>query len=169
MVKWAREQDHPPPAVHIDMRSSHLTQVYSRKGWGTRLWVGLQGAIRGILPLRSYPGGKNVESLLRIMQGQGHGKPGEGVCKVYPVDNPLTIIWGCDMIALQQFSIPKKEDLSTLPFRWQISQQNRWDDLAVTPTHSGVALEHPLSDLNTSSVYTTKSQAWYQAWDSTTP
>ena len=40
---------------------------------------------------------------------------------------------GCDMVALHEFNVPKKEDHSTIPFRWQISQPNWWDDLAITP------------------------------------
>ena len=62
-----------------------------------------------------------VESLLGIIGGQGQGKPREGVCKVYPVDNLVTLPLGCDMVALREFDVPEKEDHSTLPFRWQIS------------------------------------------------
>ena len=76
----------PPPRaiVHIDMRSLDRTQVYRRKGWSTRLWVGLKGAVPRILALRLIPGEKTLESLLGIMGGQGQGRPREGVCKVYP-------------------------------------------------------------------------------------
>ena len=40
--------------------------------------------------------GKHAE----IIRGQGHGKPMEGVCNVYPVDNLVTLHLGCDMVAL---------------------------------------------------------------------
>ena len=112
---------------------------------------------------RLIPGEKTVESLLGSMGGHGYGgKPREGVCKVYPVDNLVTLPLGCDMVALQELDVPEKEDHSTLPFRWQISQPNWWDDLAITPTHPWVAPEHPLPDLTTPTLYTTTSHAWYR-------
>ena len=77
------------------MRSSDHTQVYYRKGWSTRIWVGLKGAVLGILALRLIPGEKTLESLLGIMGRHGQGKLREGVCKVYPVDNLVTLALGC--------------------------------------------------------------------------
>ena len=83
-LRNGRANSHPPPlppaVVHIDMQSPDRTQVYYRKGWSTRLWVGLKGAVPGILALRLIPGEKTVDSLLGIMRGQGQGKPREGVC-----------------------------------------------------------------------------------------
>ena len=69
---WANSNPPPPSTravVHIDMRSSDRTQVYCRKGWSTWLWVGLKGAIPGML----IPGEKMVESLLGIMRGAWAG------------------------------------------------------------------------------------------------
>ena len=83
-----------------------------------------EGVLQGILALRLVPGRKTVESLLGIMVGQGRGKPREGVCKVYPVDNLVTLPLGCDMVALQEFDVPEKKDHSTLPFQCHISQPN---------------------------------------------
>ena len=112
-----------PAVVHIDMLSPDCTEVYCRKGWSTRPWVGLKGALPGILALRLIPGEKTVESLLGIMGGHGQGgKPGKGVCKVYPVDIFVILPLGCDMVALQAFDLPKMEDHSTLPFRWQMAE-----------------------------------------------
>ena len=88
-----------PAVVHIDMRSLDCTQVYCRKGWGTRLWVGLKGVLLGILALSLIPGEKTSESLLGIMGAQGQGKPRVGVCKVYHVHNLVAISLGCDMVA----------------------------------------------------------------------
>ena len=165
IVEWAGKQQPPPRAVvHIDIRSPDHTQVYCCcQGWSTRPWVGLKGALPGILALRLIPGEKTVESLLGIMGGHGQGgKPREGVCKVYPVDNLITLPLGCDMVALQEFDVLEKEDHCTLPFRWQISQPNWWDDLAITPTHPWVAPEHPLPNLTTPTLYSTTYQAWYR-------
>ena len=110
----------PPAVVHIDMRSPDRTQVCCRKGWSTRLWVGLKGVVPRILALRLIPGEKTVESLLGIMGGHGQGKPKEGMCKVYPVDNlvPPPPPKGCDMVAVQNFDVHEKEDHPTIPFRW---------------------------------------------------
>ena len=47
--------------------------------------------------------GLNEESagkFATIIRGQGQGKPMEGVCNVYPVDNLVTLHLGCDMVAL---------------------------------------------------------------------
>ena len=111
----------PPPraVVHIDMQPPDRPQVYRRKGWSTRLWVGLKGAVLGILALRLISREKTVESFLGIMGGQGQGKPREGVCMVCPVDNLVTLPVGCDMVALQE-DVLGREDHSALPFRWQI-------------------------------------------------
>ena len=68
--------------------------------------MGLQGAIPGILALKLITREKTVGSLLGIM-GQGQGKPREGVCKVYLMDNLVTLPVGCDMVALQEFDILK--------------------------------------------------------------
>ena len=76
------------------------------------------------------------------------------------MDNLVTLPLGCDMVALQEFDVPKKEDHSTLPFRWQISQPSWWDDLAIT--QPWVAPEHPLPNLTTPTLYTTTSPAWYR-------
>ena len=57
-----------------------------------------------------------MESLVGIMGGQGQGKPREGVCKVYLVDNLVTLPLGCDMVALQDLDVAEKEDHSSLPF-----------------------------------------------------
>ena len=51
------------------------------------------------------------------------------------MDNLVTLPLGCDMVATQELDVPEREDHTTLPFRWQISQSNWWDDLAITPTH----------------------------------
>ena len=110
IVKCTGEQDPHPAVVHIDMRFSDRIQVYRCKGWNTRPWSGVQGVILGILALGRIPGEKAVESLLGIMQGQGHGNPREGVCKVFPVDDLDTILLGCNMIALQAFDTLEKED-----------------------------------------------------------
>ena len=83
------------------------------------------------------------------------------MCKLYPVDYLVTLSLGCDMVALQEFDPFEKEDHSTLPFRWQISQPNWWGDLAITATHPWVAPEHPLPHLTTPTLYTTTSQPWY--------
>ena len=88
----------------------------------------MKGAVLGIFPL--VPGEKTVESLLGIMGGQGQGEPKEGVCKVYAVDNLVTLPVGCDMVALQELDVPEKQDHSTLPLRWHISP-NWWDNLAI--------------------------------------
>ena len=79
---------------------------------------------------------------------------------MYPVDNFVTLPFGCAMVARQEFDIPKRD--STLPFRWQISQSNWSGDLANTPTRPWVAPEHLLPDLTTPTLYTTTSQAWYR-------
>ena len=55
--------------------------------------MGLQGALPWILALRVILGEKTVESLLGIVQGQGQGKPEEGLYKVFPVDNLSPSPW----------------------------------------------------------------------------
>ena len=77
IVEWVGNGQPPLAVVLIDMQSPDHTQVYCRKGWSTRLWV---GAISGILALRLIPREKTVESLPVILQGQGQGKPREGAC-----------------------------------------------------------------------------------------
>ena len=151
----------PPPAVpHMDMRSLDPTQVYKCKGWSTRLLVGLQRKrpIGGAVALRLILGESLVESPLEVMGGHRQGNPKEGVCKVFWVDTLVTLPLSCGIVALQEFNIPQREDHCTLPSRWQISQPNWWDDLAITPTRPWVALEHPLPCLPTPTLYTTKSQ-----------
>ena len=37
---------------------------------------------------------------------------------VQPVHNLVTVPLGCDMGAVEEFDIPKREDHSTFPFRW---------------------------------------------------
>ena len=109
---WNGRANTPPPAVvHIDMRSLDRTQVYSHKGWSKRLWIWLKGAVPGILALRLIPGEKMVKSLLGIIGGHGQGgKARERVCKVYHVDNLVTLPLGCDLVTLQEFDVPQKED-----------------------------------------------------------
>ena len=50
IVEWLAKQPPPPPpaVVHINMRSPDRTQVYCRKGWSTRVSVGLKAAVPGI-------------------------------------------------------------------------------------------------------------------------
>ena len=48
------------------------------------------GTSRDFSP-KAHSGGEEVESLLGIMGGQGQGEPREDVCKVYPVDNLVTL------------------------------------------------------------------------------
>ena len=82
--------------MHIHIRCPDCTQVCRRKGWSTRLWVGLKGAILGIFSPRLILGERTVESLLRILGGHGQSKPMEGVCKVYPMDTlvtPTFVMW----------------------------------------------------------------------------
>ena len=71
-----------------------------------------------------------MESLLGTLKGQGQGKHSEGLCEVFPMDNLVIVPLDRDMVALQDFTIPSRKDNYTLPFRWQIFQTNRWDDLA---------------------------------------
>ena len=73
-----------------------------------------------------------MQSFLGIMRGHGQGKHMEGVWKVYPVDNPVTLPLGCDIVALLEVDIlevviPAREDHSTLPFQWLM------DNLVILP------------------------------------
>ena len=103
---------HIHPYVLSGSHSRVLPQGVEYKAVGR-----VEGGDSKDLALRLIPGEKTVVSLPGIMGGHGQGKPGEGVCKVHPVDNLVTTL-GCDMVALQEFDIPEREDHSTLPFHW---------------------------------------------------
>ena len=59
-----------------------------------------------------------MESLLGTLKGQGQGKPSEGVCEVFVMDNLIIVPLGRDMVALQDSTIPSRKDNYTLPFPW---------------------------------------------------
>ena len=79
---------------------------------------------------------------------------------MFPVETLCPL--GCDTVAFQECDILEREDHSTPPYQWQMSQPNWWDDLGITPSHPWVAPELPLPDLTTPTLHTTKSQACYQ-------
>ena len=88
---------------------------------------------------------------------------------MYPVDNLVTLPLGCDMVALQDFDVPEKEDHSTLPFGWQISQPNWWDDLAISPTHHGLPPSTPFLTSPPPPFTPPHPKPGAEAWPSPTP
>ena len=124
--------------------------MYCRKGWSTRLWARLKGALPGILVRRLIPGEKSWKVFWGLWgawagwEAQG-GKPKEGLCKVYPMDNlvtpppPRDVTWP----PFQNLAFVKRRTTPRSPFNGRSHTQTGGMILPSPPPTHGLPLSTP--------------------------